>query len=211
MLYGRALLSFKGSTTFGSNRASIGGAIYSLSETELTFVCIVFFTHNSADRDGGTLYAIGTNVIFIRSECRIDPEVMFIHNSAENGGAVYLNSASSLTIDTKLSFSHNHASKDGGAIFHQDSALTSQCEHTTRNVLPFCFIRISRNFRQYFYLHDNSAEGEGNIIYGGLMDRCQLQVDTDQPSTGIQRVPDLFGGSNLHDITSRSALPIVFL
>lgn len=100
MSYGRVSLSFFNDIVFDSNRAVVGGAIYSLHETTLTFVGSTLFTHNRADVDGGAIYALGTNIIFqaiTYSYARVFGDVTFAQNSAENGGAMYFNIASSLS------------------------------------------------------------------------------------------------------------------
>lgn len=93
MMSSHSSLSFRNYTTFQSNRAILGGAIYLTYETTLTFIIgFTLFTHNKADGDGGAMYALGTDIIISN-----DSTMNFTYNSAENGGAIYLNSAAFIT------------------------------------------------------------------------------------------------------------------
>jgi predicted outer membrane repeat protein len=180
LLSGKSHVTFSGYTTFQNNRALVGGAIYSLYESSLTFVGTTVFGENIAYRDGGAFYAMGTSISFKPAEYHT--ELLFVYNTAENGGAMYLTSASSLTIDsTKLSYteiSHNNAILDGGVIFNHDSALSTQCNYNGSSEiseLPYCFVKVSWS---YIILRNNSAGRKGSIVYGGLLDRCRI-LDTE--------------------------------
>ena len=61
---GKSAVSFFDYIVFDSNRATIGGAIYSLYETTITFSHSASFAYNLADEDGGALYVLGTKIIF---------------------------------------------------------------------------------------------------------------------------------------------------
>ena len=140
------------------------------------------------------MYALGTNIHF---EDRL---LNFLYNSAEDGGAIYLSSGSTLTLgSSRTVISHNHANEDGGVIFHQDSALTTQCEytgHATRSILPFCFITL-RQWYSTLSVLNNSAKGKGDFMYGGLMDRCQPR------DSEMEHITDSFDASILQGITSQ--------
>lgn len=186
-----SMLYFTDYTVFDSNGAFIGGAIYSLYETKLMFSGFVLFTHNTADRDGGALYALGTDIIIKNGNI-----LSFVHNSAENGGAMYLNSATFLIFSTwvNVSTSHNRASRYGGAIFYEVAAISTQCNYADSSDqaeisrLPYCFLNFtSLPYAEYLFNTDtkafscnDSAGKDGSFLYGGLLDRCQLHIEDEQ-------------------------------
>lgn len=172
-------LSFTGVAVFEGNRADSGGAIFSFYTTTLTFDCSTQFSNNRATSHGGAICALDTNIVVTDGN-----GINFNYNTAQDGGAMYLNSVSTLTLDiwTTFNTSHNHASKYGGVIYHEDSAIPLQCkfdnENDTQEVdkLPFCFIGFTIFFRKTEFATYNDSSGiDGSYIYGGLLDRCQMK------------------------------------
>ena len=101
-------VSFTGHSTFDGNIANSGGAI-SLNGVNLAFDMNISFSHNMARADGGAIYArFRANVTF-----HILATINIHSNSAQNGGAIYLNSGASLMFmeGVELTASHNHASE----------------------------------------------------------------------------------------------------
>ena len=193
-------LYFTGSTVLYGNKAGLGGAIYSQFGTELTFSGDTLFSHNTADTNGGAIYSEYTNITF--------DALSFKWNTAENGGAMYLRSASFLTfnIGVNLSMSYNHATKYGGGIYNEDIASAAQCSYDGSDAglsLPYCFIRLTDHFDQYYpiliYSKNNSANISGEILHGGLLDRCQFE------KSYIFDIPDFLFKSQkaYHAITSK--------
>ena len=171
-------LHFTGSTVLYGNKAGLGGAIYSPFGTKLTFSGDTLFSHNTADTNGGAIYSEYANTTFDENSA-----LSFEWNTAENGGAVYLRSASFLTFNrgVNISMSYNHATKYGGGIYHEDIASAAQCSYDGSDSelsLPYCFIRLTYYFDQYYptliYSKNNSANISGEILHGGLLDRCQF-------------------------------------
>ena len=176
-------LYFTGSTVLYGNKAGLGGAIYSPFGTELIFSGDTLFSHNTADTNGGAIYSVNTNITFDHNS-----ELSFKWNTAENGGAMYLTSASFLTFSrgVNISMSYNHATKYGGGIYNKDIATASECsfKHSEVSTLPLtpCFIRFNYIIRNSNYLSpifslNNSADVSGSFLHGGLLDRCQLQLE----------------------------------
>ena len=180
-------LYFTGSTVLYGNKAGLGGAIYSPFGTELTFSGDTLFSHNTADTNGGAIYSEYTNITF-----DLNSTLSFKWNTAENGGAMYLSSASFLTFNriVTISMSYNHADKYGGGIYNDDIASAAQCsfkrsEAVSKKLseLPYCFIRFTypiKNTIKYnstlIFSQNNSAGRDGSLIYGGLLDRCQIEI-----------------------------------
>ena len=137
------------------------------------------FTHNTADEDGGAILAEATKVEILL-------KVNFDFNSAKNGGAMFFKARASITLSYHkhgpvLITSFNSAREFGGVIYYRDNPTSSQCSYSfraDRTTLSNCFLQ----FQKYPYgapaiivSRNDSAEREGNFIYGGLMDRCRLQ------------------------------------
>ena len=179
------LLHFKGSTVLYGNKAGLGGAIYSPFGTKLTFSGDTLFSHNTADTNGGAIYSVNTNITF-----DLNSVLSFKWNTAENGGAMYLTSASFLTFNriVNISISYNHATKYGGGIYNEDIASAAQCSFKRSEIvklseLPYCFIRFTypiNNYKKYnstlMLSQNNSAGRNGSLIHGGLLDRCQVET-----------------------------------
>ena len=165
-----SFITFTGPTWFDGNTAQTGGAINSI-QGEIAFHSTVLFTHNRADSDGGGIYAIGSNIVFggILAE--------FDNNSALNGGAIYLSTATLTLTNTTLNTSQNYAAKYGGAIYHEDNPTPVQCSFraTLRSrqflLLPQCFLQPTQKYAIHSY-HD-SAGKDGYFLYGGLLDKCK--------------------------------------
>ena len=175
---------FTGSIVLYGNKAGLGGAIYLPFGTELTFSGDTLFSHNTAVTNGGAIYSVYTNIIFDR-----DSASHFKWNTAENGGAIYLSSASILTFEplgeVNLSMSFNHVTKYGGGMYNKDIATANQCSSEFKSLtLPYCFMRFISVFSWLptpitFSQRNNSADKSGDFLYGGLLDRCQWeQIDT---------------------------------
>ena len=177
ILYKNSHLYFTGSTVLYGNKAGLGGAIYSPFGNELTFSGDTLFSHNTADTNGGAIYSEYTNIIFDHNSA-----VSFEWNTAENGGAIYVSSTSFLTFSrgVTLSMSYNHATKYGGGIYNKDIATAKQCDFIYqlgkgKEYLPYCFIKSINGGWHYSFSQNNSADISGNFLYGGLLDRCQLE------------------------------------
>ena len=196
-----SLVSFKSTVTFINNTASTGGAIYALQgklQFEVnstftkntakiagafyTFQAVIYFeestkfTNNTARKNGGALYMVGGRVI-------LKDTVSFSLNLAANGGAIYVTTVTTLSLasGTDLITSQNKALEYGGVIYHKDSTVTPmQCSYfnssTTFDHLPFCFLELlTWEPTIFIYLYDNSASKGGSFMYGGLLDKCNLE------------------------------------
>lgn len=139
--------TFSGNTvTDGS-----GGAIHNLGNTVIAgtdSTNLVTFDGNKAKWNGGAIFNEGTlnisNALFnqngfvdgstitkggaIRNESTNNPasltlsDTTFSSNSAENGGAIYNDSGSTLIINPNVAFNSNSAADNGGGIFNQGTA-----------------------------------------------------------------------------------------
>ena len=172
-------LSFNDDVVFKRNIAwsGHGGAIYAFYRTVITFRGCIHFAHNLASADGGAIYALETNITMLDGS-----QIHFNNNTAENGGAMYLNELATLTLDRRVSLntSGNQASKYGGVLYHEDNTIPLQCnfenirETNEVSELPYCFLKFTINEAEVISVND-SARIDGNFMFGGLLDRCQMQ------------------------------------
>ncbi len=151
-----------------------GGALF-LDQSE--FVCHknCTFTGNEA-QSGGAIHAINS-IITIGSDwnkCKQKNQnslLSFVSNSANEGGAIYLEVNSKLRAPRRIGCTYelvldnNVAKFNGGAIFVND--YTNTCQHST------CFIQAPSIYSNVWNgcIKINSTSGN-TTIYGGLLDRC---------------------------------------
>ena len=87
-------VEFIGQIAFLGNSASSGGAIY-CANGNFTFYHEVMFSDNTAVLDGGAIYASETSITL-----GPDVPIKLLHNSAKNGGGMYLRSSTTLRFMT---------------------------------------------------------------------------------------------------------------
>lgn len=182
-------ISFTGLTVFEDNHATTnGGAITLLLKTTLIFSGIVIFSNNNANQNGGAIFATDSKIIS-------NGNITFTSNRAQNGGAMYFENGATMTLEqhSVLTTSYNYATKYGGAIYHSDAITPSQCKLQSGSILssdsieqaaillPSCFIDVVlllNNTADYFLIAsiNDSAGNDGNFLYGGLLDKCQILV-----------------------------------
>ena len=157
--------------TFGGAMSTLNGMVYLQGPTQ--------FTHNTAVKDGGAMLAEGTEV-------QILFQVNFDFNSANNGSAMFFQKRASITFSYRnhgpvLITSFNSVRELGGVIYYRDSSTISQCSYSLYraddNTLPNCFLQFqhySRRGPAIIVSRNDSAEREGNFMFGGLLDRCKF-------------------------------------
>ena len=156
-----------GDTLFCNNA---GGALY-LDQSD--FICKknCTFISNTASKGGG-IYAINSIITMgsdwnkFKQNKKMRSLLSFDSNSADEGGALYLEGNSKLRTPRERSSTyelelHNNTAKRGGAIFVND--YTSTCAKST------CFIQAQSYINGWIKI--NSTNGN-TTIYGGLLDRC---------------------------------------
>lgn len=167
---------------------------------QVCFNAHTLFTSNMADNYGGALYALGTAMTF-------DFTTNFSSNYGRRGGAIYLRSPASIKLYSTFTTSYNFASEYGGAIFNEDTITPIQCEAViTKAVideLPLCFLQLLEinyasgslyfpydEYSQSIFIisHNDLVGKEGNFLYGGLLDRCQL-LSKDVTQVPVKIVP----------------------
>ena len=208
-------------TIINNNTARFGGGLY-MYNTKFTGNAI--FTNNSASAEGGGIYAS-------RSILSFTENTTITNNSATDGGGMLLSGDSKLLlhVNMTLHLTSNHASKTGGAIKVEDSNPLSYCNNISSSD---CFFQISShpvNYTVYsfkglmrlieglkvngtlLFVHNIAIEA-GTHLYGGLIDRCDLNtIDVDSKYSGPSvsgYVFDVISGSNNKNKLSISSDPL---
>ena len=210
------IVQANGKTMFAANSARIKGAAIYTSFTSLIFKGGSYFIDNSA-KYGGGIHSESTNIMFLHdrsshqaitlpscttckicNEVSIPTEFFFLNNSALRGGAQYFDLYSNLSLHqaAHVHFQDNHGTEFGGAIYVVDTPMPSQLlswQHESfRNE---CFIHIFKSFHMSttpLTFENNSAGIRGNVLYGGLLNKCSFTSDT------YTSVLQLFNMSILH-------------
>ena len=161
------VLSFSGINNFTDNIAFSGGAIYTESNSTLTFNGTIYFTNNGHHRG------------------RIDT----LSTGSSKGGGVYMGFRSTFSIlpNTSVYWENNHANF-GGAIYVYDNIPIRYCGSysvrvTSESFTPKeeCFFQLpdqnvysAHGVYVKLVFKNNSADAAGNVLYGGVIDNCNL-------------------------------------
>ena len=199
----KSYLTFQTSTTlFSGNFARSGGAIRIVYGKLQILSKNTIFTNNSANNVGGALYGLSTTTNF-------DGNITFSHNSAKRGGGMYFVGVSlKITSGMKLNTSFNNASTYGGAIYYEDTLTKYQCTAYSRYYVPHCFIQLNGTeltggTSKAIHSYHNSAGKDGSFLYGGSLDRCQLEsTSTDYTNYWLKSI-QYQQDNNAHVIASR--------
>lgn len=179
---------FRGNTLFCNNSGANGGALYT-EKGKLEFYESTTFIGNSAITYGGGLYASSSSSVSVRGSVT----VLFSRNSAIRGGAMYFTLGANITLDwfAVVTTIHNTATEYGGAIYHLDSISIVQCSNVTKIMheeqdraltIPFSFLQLRNKIPELLKptacpnitSYNDSADLDGNFLYGGLLDRSRL-------------------------------------
>ena len=162
-------LNFKENVNISRNNANDkGGGIHVISSTtSLSDGCNTYIGGNHAKRGGGMYLESGAKVYLLKSEMEYCDEVdtsfttlLITNNTADYGGAVYVND------DTNSATCYATPISD-------KTTISSECFiqglrlYTVSSLLPRYNI-ITTNT----YFNANSASVAGDVLYGGLLDRC---------------------------------------
>lgn len=145
-----------GRTTFVSNSAERGAGIYVSSGCQVTVTGEVHFLNNTSEQEGGALHGADSNltiesnpgwapssfvdnragslggaIYWKGSSDEVHPVslsgVIISHNSAENGGAMFMSLMTAFLFDSCV-FEANNASVDGGAVIIINSGSSDKVE-----------------------------------------------------------------------------------
>ena len=174
-------------TSFDQNKA--GSSIVYMkqvghsSEDDLIQVQLnnTIFTSNVAS----AMYLSSCNV-------KLSGDILFKNNTAENGGAVYINQGATVTIynDAIIQFIANTAIVNGGAVYVD--YLCSKLEGDSTSI--FYFNDPSENFNGTCSFINNSATFAGNSLFFNIPRSCPINTNIND-SDSILHVPCQFNYS----------------
>ena len=168
-------ISYTHHTVFKNNRVEFG-VIQSFYST-LLFSDVTLFVNNTAEYNGGAIYAKQTDITFKNM-------VDFTSNYAENGGAMYflLDTHLKIVPHTHLTASFNYASGYGGVIYFEDKVTLYKCDPTmyVRILSSDCFMKIDLEYLPTIEIDSkhNVADRDGSFLYGGSLDKCTLRINS---------------------------------
>ena len=207
-----SLMQFHGRDMFVANSAENKGAGIHSFFTTLIFQGGSSFVNNSAIYGGG-IYSKSSNLTFIHSRLEhyapcisvhnasLDPENVFHNNTALRGGAQYFDLYSNFSVyqTAQVHFQDNHATEFGGAIYAAD--VSGPGQFLSQQHTPFrseCFFHMlskeqSPHFNESPLLFVNNSAGiRGSILYGGLLEKCNITLER------YTSAMELFNKSILH-------------
>ena len=175
-----SVLVLNGTNKFINNSAGTGGAIYSEINVVIKFNGTNSFINNSATNRGGAIYSI------INSTLVFNGTIYFMQNKVSGysgyGGGVSMAAKSTFSIlpKARVYWENNHAAVFGGAIYFSDYSYCVSIDDPGFYIAKEeCFFQptgqnISSGSDAQLIFKNNSADVAGNVIFGGVVDNCQL-------------------------------------
>jgi predicted outer membrane repeat protein len=233
-VYGELLISENAANL---NSSGLGGGVYLYrAKFNCQFNSSVTILKNKANSNGGGIFAINSIVtVFSDRDSDIISSIDFINNTARKGGGIYLELAAELHVIksgnnyTKTIYNYrfiaNSASGNGGAIYNADETNYEICSSETyyfynSSVGSECFLQIRtlmETFERRYNIKaiaftNNSANGSGQALYGGLLDRCTLvpsaEIYLTRQRAAIQGIPYILNVSNLNATVAITSSPV---
>ena len=168
-------LNFKQNVDISKNRANDrGGGIHVISSTtRLSDGSKTYIGGNHANRGGGMYLESGAKVYLLKSEEECLHQEC-LHDICRSGIALHL---------------YNNTADYGGAVYVDDDTNSGTCYATPfsykTTISSECFIQGISLYHYYYYFcldedanvlniyfANNSATVAGDVLYGGLLDRC---------------------------------------
>ena len=175
-IFSGSTVTLSGMSTFTQNTARYGGGGNVVNGT-ISFVATTHFHNNSALYGGG--------IHGHRATLEISEVASFTENSATYGGGLSLASGSQclLSSNSTVYLRGNHAEQYGGAIFVADEPFlycTFSQQFWVLDSREYCFFQplVWPDPSVHFVLENNTAEEAGTALYGGMVDRCDIQKST---------------------------------
>ncbi len=167
----RSSIEIKGSSRFTANdkEDDFKDGTLAIQESTLELGGMYTFNKNMLyDENGGAIYAT------IKSLVKFSGHGIFSHNSANYGGAIYLDQLSRIEMEneTKLLFEYNKAVK-GGAIFIGTSIRNVNCSSPLRNCL---FDEVNNHDVAVIFKHNKAYPG-ASVLHVNFDDAPPILMD----------------------------------
>ena len=150
------------------------------------------FVDNSANYGGG-IYSESSNLTVVHNR------TSYLNNTALRGGAQYfdVNSYFSLHQTAHVNFQENNATEFGGAIYVEDVPSRNECFFHIQNNQLLDLDTTPLVFEK------NTAGMRGNVLYGGLLNKCNFTSDRYASALELFNISILQGhGDKSHSISS---------
>ena len=198
-------LNLQGVCDISNNTAVNGGGIYAVSSTIVLADSLISYnvslTSNYADRSGGAVFLSANSklytVILFSTTISAHP-VYLINNSAENGGAVYIEDQT----NNQQCYSNSSDSVN--------SMSSTECffQILAVNLGEFPFTQTDMKSLTFT---NNNARSAGDSIFGGLLDRCTvnpLNPSRNIIGANVRGISFLINVSNINDTDSIASHPV---
>ena len=179
-------LKLNKNTTFVQNVADQGGAIFLEDSPQCTLNGTSTFLGNSVNGYGGGIHSFRSLLFFGGTQ-------LFTNNTAAYGGAMALTGRDETELhllpNTVAKFVGNYAKHRGGALAVEDNPFTScSSDNATKHFKEVCFLRTNPGFciqpdkittckfAISLRFANNVAEEAGNILYGGNIGMCKVEI-----------------------------------
>ena len=191
----KILISGRTGSICNNEATNTGGGIY-LYQTMLSVEGSLTIANNTAADGGGGLHSVSSFIIlrltYFKKNQKPVARLKFLSNSAIKGGGVFLEVNSKFYIASALNTISiqfiNNTAQYGGAIYVNDETNNGTCTSSQKTVTAAseseCFfqsisvITDTRPLvleRNVLFLN-NHADISGGSLYGGLLDRCTINV-----------------------------------
>ena len=197
--------NIKGSCEVSENTAINGGGIYSISSTislqdttnqvDISSASTLTFISNSAKISGGAIFLSTNTKLYSLLIASSVHQVYFVKNSAQYGGALY--------IEDQTNFEQCNSTR-------MSATSSSECFFQTLALFPeqLQYVVEVQNYALNFT--QNHARSTGDAIFGGLLDRCTISRLNPSRSqgAGAQGLAFLSNVSNIDATDSIASLPV---
>ena len=169
----------KGNVNFLGNRAGESGGAIFLNRATLHEEGNISFINNIANNRGGAIYALDNRLFSRMYNIHLSGNAWFENNKAQSGGAIVFDGDYTISFVAPVvaHFIRNEAKVDGGALLFLDPNSITVCENNILEVTCFfSFQNFSESERIALTFSENSAGHGGNVLYGGAIDQCSVDL-----------------------------------
>ena len=199
-IYARdSVVETNGKVEFVANTATSKGAAIHASSSNLILQGNSSFMNNSA-KYGGGIYSESSNLTVVHNRSS------YLNNTALRGGAQYfdVNSNFSLHQTAHVHFQDNNATEFGGAIYVEDVPSRSECFFHIQNDQLLAQDTTPLAFEK------NTARVRGSVLYGGLLNKCNLRSERYTSALQLFNMSILQGHSDKGHSISSDATQLCF-
>ena len=206
-----------------------GGGMYLYHSNVIVNGGSVSISGNQAHFKGGGIHLVSSLIIVVE-KYQTEGSISFENNEAKLGGGVCMEESSKLyntvTMEHRVVSFRDNEAELGGAIYVSDETNNGTCTSSENNITPTfdsdCFFQSvpftkSDNEKIKYKIIEkivsfsgNSANNSGDVLYGGLLDRCTIDVFDKKAYIKILYSSQPHFVDELLNFTSSSAVRVCF-